>query len=132
MSNVSHASLIITVLSCVLIALLVACAQCFVCGTEAVVTFKPCGHAVICAGCAERVKKCPTCKVLYMDACMLPHIYMYMYTSHYSTLETSQEFCILMLNVRRSSHTTSSQPLRPPFLFRYLTTVVHEHFAYFN
>ena len=71
MSNVSHASLIITLLSCVLIALLVACAQCFVC---AVVTFKPCGHAVICAGCAERVKKCATCKVLYMDTCMLPHI----------------------------------------------------------
>ena len=48
------------------IARLVASAQCFVCGIKAVVTFKPCGHAVICAGCAEGVKICPTCKVLYM------------------------------------------------------------------
>ena len=70
MSNVSQ-SLIIT---CVFIALLVAYAQCCVCGTKAVVTFKPCGHAVICAGCAERVKKCPTCKELYMVACILSHI----------------------------------------------------------
>ena len=73
MSNVSHASLMVTVLMC--IALLVASAQCFVCGTEAVVTFKPCGHAVICAGCAERVKKCPTCKVLYMSARIILHDY---------------------------------------------------------
>ena len=58
--------------------------------------------------------------------------YMYTCAFHYSTLETSQEFCILMLNVRRSSHTTSSQPLRPPFLFRYRTTVVSEHLADFN
>ena len=138
------------------------------CGTEAVVTFKPCGHAVICAGCADRVKKCPTCKVLYMHACMHTTPYnLYVtgfgktipksinwvsyailttsqeglvkilsqlaklflrydqkshITSHCSTLETSQKFCILMLNVRWGSHTTASQPLWPPFLFRYFTT----------
>ena len=75
------------------IALLVASAQCFICGTEAVLTFKPCGHAVICAGCAQRVKKCPTCKVLYMYAHRpVLHDYMFTCTSHCSTLETSQEF----------------------------------------
>ena len=46
----------------------VASSGCFVCKTEAVVTFKPCGHAVICKSCAERVKKCPTCKVQILIA----------------------------------------------------------------
>ena len=41
----------------------VACIQCFVCKEKTVVTFKPCGHSVLCDVCAERVKKCPTCKV---------------------------------------------------------------------
>ena len=41
----------------------VAYIQCFVCKEKTVVTFKPCGHSVLCDVCAERVKKCPTCKV---------------------------------------------------------------------
>ena len=31
--------------------------------TKTVVTFKPCGHFVLCEACAKRVKICPTCKV---------------------------------------------------------------------
>ena len=27
------------------------------------VKFEPCGHAVMCAECAQRAKKCPICKV---------------------------------------------------------------------
>lgn len=95
MSNVSYASLIVIVLSCtsMCIALIVASAQCFVCGTKAVVTFKPCYHAVICAGCAERVKKCPTCKVLYM--------YMYMYARCH--VLHVYNYILSLLNIRNKS-----------------------------
>ncbi len=38
--------------------------QCFVCEAPVVAVFKPCGHALMCRECAERVNKCPDCKVI--------------------------------------------------------------------
>ena len=37
--------------------------SCFLCEGPCDITFQPCGHTVMCAECAEPVKKCPTCKV---------------------------------------------------------------------
>ena len=37
--------------------------KCFVCGANTLVTFKPCGHSVLCEVCGQRIKRCPTCKV---------------------------------------------------------------------
>ena len=37
---------------------------CFLCeDATADVRFEPCGHIIMCRKCAERVKKCPTCRV---------------------------------------------------------------------
>ena len=36
---------------------------CFLCELPVDVKFEPCGHALMCNQCAERAKKCPTCKV---------------------------------------------------------------------
>lgn len=38
---------------------------CFLCEAPVDVKFEPCGHALMCHNCADRAKKCPTCKVLY-------------------------------------------------------------------
>lgn len=35
---------------------------CFLCEMPVDVKFEPCGHALMCNQCAERAKKCPTCK----------------------------------------------------------------------
>lgn len=37
--------------------------QCLLCDELVDVRFEPCGHAVVCTKCAERAKKCPSCKV---------------------------------------------------------------------
>ena len=37
---------------------------CFLCEMPVDVKFEPCGHALMCNQCAERAKKCPTCKVI--------------------------------------------------------------------
>ena len=36
---------------------------CFLCEAPVDVKFEPCGHALMCHNCADRAKKCPTCKV---------------------------------------------------------------------
>ena len=37
---------------------------CFLCeDVTADIRFEPCGHIIMCRKCAERVKKCPTCRV---------------------------------------------------------------------
>ncbi len=36
---------------------------CFLCEAPVDVKFEPCGHAVMCSECAQRARKCPTCKV---------------------------------------------------------------------
>ena len=36
---------------------------CFLCEAPVDVKFEPCGHALMCNQCAQRAKKCPTCKV---------------------------------------------------------------------
>ncbi|XP_064403437.1 uncharacterized protein LOC135348948 [Halichondria panicea] len=40
----------------------VAIEPCFLCEAPVDVKFKPCGHVVMCAECAQRAKKCPICK----------------------------------------------------------------------
>jgi E3 ubiquitin-protein ligase mind-bomb len=35
---------------------------CFLCEAPVDVKFEPCGHALMCHNCADRAKKCPTCK----------------------------------------------------------------------
>ena len=37
--------------------------ECFLCESPVEVKFEPCGHAVLCAICSERAKKCVKCKV---------------------------------------------------------------------
>lgn len=37
---------------------------CFLCESPVDVKFEPCGHALMCHNCANRAKKCPTCKVM--------------------------------------------------------------------
>ena len=41
----------------------VANVKCFVCDSATIVSFRPCGHSVLCNDCSKRAKKCPTCKV---------------------------------------------------------------------
>lgn len=37
--------------------------ECILCETNVDICLKPCGHTVLCRGCASRAKKCPTCRV---------------------------------------------------------------------
>lgn len=37
--------------------------SCYLCEELCDICFKPCGHVAMCALCAERVKRCPTCHV---------------------------------------------------------------------
>lgn len=36
---------------------------CALCENPADVKFEPCGHIIMCKGCADRAKRCPICKV---------------------------------------------------------------------
>ena len=36
---------------------------CFMCEAKIDVKFIPCEHAVMCSTCAQRAKRCPTCRV---------------------------------------------------------------------
>ena len=42
---------------------------CFLCEAPVDVKFEPCGHALMCHNCADRAKKCPTCKARTVCFC---------------------------------------------------------------
>ena len=44
---------------------------CYLCEGPCDITFQPCGHTVMCAVCAEPVKRCPICKVSSGGLCSL-------------------------------------------------------------
>ena len=45
--------------------------SCLLCEGPCDITFQPCGHTVMCAECAQPVKRCPTCKVSYSSCIFL-------------------------------------------------------------
>lgn len=40
---------------------------CFLCDNPANVKFEPCGHCLMCSQCAEKAKRCPTCRVSHIS-----------------------------------------------------------------